>query len=124
MFQLLRRCAAFLSLSLCAASAVGGDIRGELASADRQLRPVGAHLTLGEALRIADVAFFHKNPKLVGGLEASEFLYRCEKESECHWIFEYLGKPWKTAEGQTAMFSMTGEVIVDDRTRQANAWLP
>ena len=108
-------------LSLIATGAFATETQGDVSSADHDLRPKGARLTLGEALRFADIA--------VGNLygdqsfQAVAFQYDCDSIKICNWSFVYLGKPsiWH---GKRVMLSMTVPVVVNDRTKHAEVIVP
>ena len=112
MIHLLAKSALLVALLLPAAGAVAAESL-EVASTDSRWQPNEAHLTLGEALRIADAAFAKRVPSLVGHLQAAEFYYRCEVKEKCSWSFIYVGK-----------MSLTVIVTVNDRTQQTDIWPP
>ena len=113
MFWLRAKVLVLVPLSLLALSATARELHGpyrEVASTNQQLRPKGAHLTLGTALRIAEEEA-RRNEVTFSDFEAPWFWYRYEKGAGYNWIFFYDGKV--PAPGNQFM------VVVNDRTQHA-----
>ena len=113
MFRLLTRFAELAIPLLLSAGALATE-SVDAASADPRWQPSGAHLTLGEVLRIADAKFAQTVPTLVGFLKASEVSYRCEDKDVCRWTVAY----------NSIKSSLNVFVFINDRTRQTDLWPP
>ena len=94
---------------------------GNVATANQELRPKGAHLSLRSVLRIAQTeASLHGISPTA--FEASQFTYSCDSD-ECEWRIAYVGKV-STWRGQTVQLSMIPIVHVNDRTQRAQLAAP
>jgi len=94
MFRLIANVLAILSLSLPAGRAIPAETSEsfrDAASTGQNFRPVGAHLTLGAALQIAE-AFARQKDITPSAYKAPLFSYHCEKDEDCGWAFLYAGK--------------------------------
>ena len=114
MFRLIANVLAILSLSLPAGRAIPAETSEsfrDAASTDQNFRPVGAHLTLGAALQIAE-AFARQKDIAPSAYKAPLFSYHCEKDEDCGWAFLYAGK----------VVSLNPMVFVNDRTQIAELW--
>ena len=90
---------------------------GPVASADKMLRPPGAHRTLGAVLPIA-LDQLQKQGVAATNFEAVWFSYRCLKKASCEWFIGFEAKEfiWN---GQRTRWSMTYSIAVNDQTGSA-----
>jgi len=103
------------------AVAAGSEIlSGDVATADPNLRPRGAHLTLRSVLQLAQ----KKYSRIVSAsdFEATRFSYACQNTT-CEWSILYVGK-YFTRDGETTRPSITPVFIINDRTQRVHFFPP
>jgi hypothetical protein len=120
---MFRRCAKFLLLSGIAWLALHAAGAAEtynhfhpVSSADAQLRPHEAHLTLAEALHLAQ-AEAQRNKVSLNGFEQPWFRFYRDNYGQYLWAFHY---DKKMPDGMAPAPGDDFFVIVDDRTQHAD----
>jgi hypothetical protein len=108
----------FSALASCALGADSEVYSGAVATANPDLRPKGAHLTLRAVLKLAQAeASTHGISQ--AAYEATQFAYACQSDKKCEWSILYIGKV-STWQGHRAQPSGIPIVNVNDRTRRAH----
>jgi hypothetical protein len=119
----------FWALAGCALGADADIYSGAVATANPDLRPKGAHLTLRSVLKLAQTELSTRGISQVAyeatqfasqvAYEATQFAYACQSDKQCEWSILYIGKV-STWQGHLAQPSMIPVVNVNDRTRRAH----
>ena len=117
MFISPARAVFFSALASCALGANFDTYSGTVATANPDMRPKGAHLTLRSVLKLAQAEASAQGISHAA-YEATQFAYACQSDKKCEWSILYIGKV-SSWQGHPAQPSGIPIINVNDRTRRA-----